>query len=113
LWHGRSGGGHGQLQRVTVGRGPAAVRHCDADIDTAPTTRSVHCGGAGRAAVNSFLLNSVLALTWCAASGAVTALNFAIGFILGYGILSVQTEITRSESYRKKLFHFLSFTLYF
>lgn len=63
--------------------------------------------------MNSLLLNVLLALTWCAASGAITTFNFGVGFLLGYGILSVQTEITRSGTYRKKVFHFVVFVAYF
>lgn len=59
------------------------------------------------------LLNVLLALTWCAASGGVSAGNLAVGFLAGYLILSVHPEITRSYSYRKKVLYFLSFAGYF
>ena len=63
--------------------------------------------------MKSLLLNVLLALTWCAASGAVTTPNLVVGFIVGYLILSVHPEITRSRTYRKKVFHFVAFVAYF
>ncbi len=63
--------------------------------------------------MTSFLLNVILALTWCAASGAVTLHNFVVGFLVGYAILSVQPEITRSRTYGKKMYHIVAFAVYF
>ena len=63
--------------------------------------------------MKSLLLNVLLALTWCAASGAVSPRNLLVGFVVGYLILSVHPEITRSRTYRKKVYHFISFVTYF
>lgn len=63
--------------------------------------------------MRSLLLNVVLALTWCAASGAINTRTFAVGFVVGYVILSVHPEITGSQTYRKKIYHFLEFVGYF
>ena len=63
--------------------------------------------------MKSLFLNLLLALTWCAASGAVSTQNFALGFFVGFAILSLQTEISRSGKYRKKVWHILVFALYF
>jgi len=63
--------------------------------------------------MKALFLNLLLALTWCAASGALTTQNFALGFIVGFAILSVQTEISRGGKYRKKLWHLLVFVLFF
>lgn len=63
--------------------------------------------------MNSLLLNILLALTWCAASGAISTAHFTVGFLVGYAILSVQPEITRSGAYRKKVFYAVTFTAFF
>ncbi|MBX3176733.1 MAG: Na+/H+ antiporter subunit E [Candidatus Hydrogenedentes bacterium] len=63
--------------------------------------------------MKSLLLNIVLALTWCAASGAVNVTNLVVGFLVGYAVLSVHPEITRNQNYRKKVYHFVSFVAYF
>jgi len=63
--------------------------------------------------MKSLLLNVLLALTWCAASGAVNTRNLILGFVIGYLILSVHPEITRSHTYRQKVYHFVSFVTYF
>lgn len=63
--------------------------------------------------MKTLFLNLVLALTWCAASGAVTAQHFVVGFLLGFAILSVQTDISRGGKYRRKVFYVVAFVLYF
>lgn len=63
--------------------------------------------------MKALFLNLLLALTWCAASGAVSTQNFVLGFIVGFAILSVQTEISRGGKYRKKVWHVIVFALYF
>ncbi len=63
--------------------------------------------------MNSLLLNVLLALTWCAAAGAISTANFILGFIVGYAILSVHPEITRSGTYRTKIFYAIAFAVYF
>lgn len=63
--------------------------------------------------MKSLLLNTMLALTWCAASGEVNSKNLIVGFFLGYLILCVHPEITQSQSYRKKVYQFAAFLLYF
>jgi multicomponent Na+:H+ antiporter subunit E len=63
--------------------------------------------------MKALFLNLLLALTWCAASGALTTQNFALGFAVGFAILSVQTEITRGGKYRKKIWHVFVFAVYF
>ncbi|MBL7647636.1 MAG: Na+/H+ antiporter subunit E [Candidatus Hydrogenedentes bacterium] len=63
--------------------------------------------------MKALFLNLLLALTWCAASGAVNTQNFALGFLVGFTILSVQTEISRGGKYRKKVWYVFVFALYF
>lgn len=63
--------------------------------------------------MRSLLLNVLLSLTWSAASGAVTPRNLLVGFVVGYLILSVHPEITRSRTYSRKVYHFLAFVSYF
>ena len=63
--------------------------------------------------MKALFLNLLLALTWCAASGSVSTQNFVLGFVVGFAILSVQTEISRGGKYRKKVWHVLVFALYF
>jgi multicomponent Na+:H+ antiporter subunit E len=63
--------------------------------------------------MKSLFLNVLLAITWCAASGAVTVQNLAVGFLAGYLILSLHPEIARSRTYRKKIFQLAGFLIYF
>ncbi len=63
--------------------------------------------------MKALFLNLLLALTWCAASGSVSTQNFVLGFVVGFAILSVQTEISRGGKYRKKVWHVIVFALYF
>jgi multicomponent Na+:H+ antiporter subunit E len=63
--------------------------------------------------MTSLLFNVLLALTWCAASGSITARNFVLGFVIGYVILSVHPEVTQSRTYRKKVLHFMAFVALF
>lgn len=58
-------------------------------------------------------LNLLLALTWCAAAGAVNTQNFILGFFVGFAILSAQTDISSGGKYRKKVWHILVFAVYF
>jgi len=63
--------------------------------------------------MTSLLLNVLLALTWCAASGDISVRDFVLGFVVGYAILSVHPEITRSRTYRKKIYFGVVFVAYF
>ena len=63
--------------------------------------------------MKTLFLNLALALTWCAASGAVTAQHFVVGFLVGFAILSVQTDISRGGKYRRKVLYVVGFALYF
>jgi multicomponent Na+:H+ antiporter subunit E len=63
--------------------------------------------------VNAFLWNVLLAFVWATMTGQFTLGNLALGFVLGYGILSFSQRITGPSRYFLRVRQLLGFALYF
>lgn len=62
----------------------------------------------------SYLLtNAILALAWAALTGDVTLSNLIVGFVLGYGILSLQQDRLGPSNYFRKGYQFLRLVAHF
>ncbi|MBA3313623.1 MAG: Na+/H+ antiporter subunit E [Planctomycetaceae bacterium] len=63
--------------------------------------------------MRAFLWNIFLAAVWTAAWGGFTLLNLAVGFVLGYAVLSLGGDLFGSRSYSARLPRLIEFLLYF
>lgn len=63
--------------------------------------------------MRAFLWNIFLAAVWTAAWGKFTLLNLAVGFLLGYAVLSLGGDLFGSRSYSGRLPRLIEFLLFF
>lgn len=63
--------------------------------------------------MKAFLLNLVLALTWCLLMGAFDPWNFVAGLVVGSLVVSVYTNATGQGGYFSRIWGIVSFTMYF
>ncbi len=63
--------------------------------------------------INSFLLNVFLAVVYTALLGRVTFLDFAVGFLIGFGIINLVDRATGSGQYLRRIAELSRFAAYF
>lgn len=59
------------------------------------------------------LTNAILAMAWAALTGDVTLSNLIVGFVLGYGVLSLQQDPTGPSNYFRKGYQFVRLAAHF
>lgn len=63
--------------------------------------------------MKNLLLTLVLALVWAAVQGAFTLANFALGFVLAYGVLRLLRPLLGEASYDQRIWHKASLAGFF